>query len=502
MSQNQAYQRLRKHFRQLCNLQHLGGIASWDEAVMMPVGGIKPRAEAIAELQVMINEMLCDPRLPEWLAEARAGVKENEKWALANLREMAREVDQATAVEASLVEAKTRASLFCEQAWRELRPKNDWQGLLPKLEEVVHLTRKEAEQRSSHCGLGLYDSLMDLYEPGMRSEKVDVLFSELKSFLLDFIKKVVEKQKSEDFKPFQGLFSIESQRQLSLEVMKIIGFDFNRGRLDVSHHPFCGGVAQDVRITTRYSKENFSESLLSVMHETGHAVYEQGLPQDWLYQPVGASRSIGIHESQSLLFEMQVGRSFHFLCFVSEIFRRHLGGAHPHNDWSADNLYRCFTRVKPDYIRVQADEVTYPVHVILRYEIEKDLIEGAVEVKDLPEIWNQKMQEYLGLSTEGKDKDGVMQDVHWMKGAIGYFPTYTLGAMNATQIFQAVFRQHSNLLEDLEKGDLSQLRTWLSEKIWSYGCYFEVKDLMCHATGEELNPKYFEHHLQYRYLDR
>lgn len=502
MSATSSYESLVKHFRKLRNLQHLGDIASWDEAVMMPAGGGESRAEAITELQVMLNEMLCEPKLTDWLSEAKTGLKPEDEWQMANLREMAREVEQANAVEGDLVEAKTRASMLCEQAWRELRAKNDWHGLLPMLKEVVGLTREEAQQRSAHSGLGLYDSLMDLYEPGMRSEKVDVLFAELKQFLPNFIQKVVEKQKSEDMKIMKGPFPIENQRQLGLEVMKLIGFDFHRGRLDVSHHPFCGGAAHDVRITTRYHQEDFSESFLCVLHETGHANYDQGLPQQWLYQPVGASRSMGIHESQSLLFEMQVGRSLHFLRFASALFQKHLGAANAANDWSPENLYRCFTRVKPDFIRVQADEVTYPAHVILRYEIEKAMVEGNLEVEDLPEVWDQKMQEYLGLSTKGNYKDGPMQDVHWMGGAIGYFPTYTLGAMNAAQVFQAAYRENENLLDDLEKGDLSRLRSWLSEKIWSHGSFFEVNELMRQATGEELNPKYFEGHLQYRYLDR
>ncbi|MCB0384921.1 MAG: carboxypeptidase M32 [Bdellovibrionales bacterium] len=502
MITNPSYQKLEKHFRKIRNLQHLGDIASWDEAVMMPAGGGESRAEALTELRVLLNEMLSEPRLKDWLSEAQLSVGDGKSWQAANLREMRREVDQATALESDLVEAKTRAFMLCEQAWREKRSQNDWAGMLPLLQEVVNLVRKEAEQRSAQTGLGLYDSLMDLYEPGMRSDKVDQLFGELRLFLPPFIEEVMEKQKEDSCNPPSGPFAIESQKALGLEVMKILGFDFHRGRLDVSHHPFCGGVPHDVRLTTRYQVEDMSESLMSVLHETGHANYDQGLPQEWVYQPVGASRSMGIHESQSLLFEMQVGRSHHFLQYLSPILKQFLAGSEPEGDWSPDNLYRWFTRVRPDYIRVQADEVTYPAHVILRYEIEKALVEGQMEVSDLPEAWDDRMRKYLGLSTEGNYKDGPLQDVHWMGGAFGYFPTYTLGAMNAAQIFQCILRECDGVLDDLARGDLSRVRLWLSEAIWSQGSYFEVNDLMRHATGEELNPKHFERHLTYRYLEK
>lgn len=502
MKKNSSYQSLVRHFTKIRNLQHLGAIASWDEAVMMPQGAGEYRAEAMAELHVLLNDLLCDPRLPEWLAEAQQAASPSDSWKAANLREMAREVSQATAVDSALVEAKTKASMRCEQTWRIKRAQNDWTGMKPLFQEVVRLARLEAQQRAAHSGLKPYDAMMDLHEPGMRSDQVDQLFFDLKNFLPDFIQRVLARQRSEGVLRPDGPFPIPQQRQLGLKAMEVLGFDFRHGRLDVSHHPFCGGVPHDVRITTRYQEHDFADNLMSVLHETGHALYEQGLPREWTHQPVSSARSMGIHESQSLLFEMQVGRSFHFLQYLSPIMKDLLHLGPNEQAWSPEHLYRSLTRVKPDFIRVNADEVTYPAHVILRYEIERPLIEGRLEVEDIPEVWNQKMQQYLGLSTVGNFKDGPLQDVHWMGGTFGYFPSYTLGAMNAAQIFQAVYRDCPGLLDDFVRGDLSRLRRWLGERIWSRGSFLEVNELLRQATGEVLNPKYFKQHLSYRYLER
>jgi carboxypeptidase Taq len=282
--------------------------------------------------------------------------------------------------------------------------------------------------------------------------------------------------------------------------MRTFGFDFQHGRLDVSHHPFCGGVPQDVRITTRYSADNFIESLLGVIHETGHACYEQGLPRQWGNQPVGSARGMHLHESQSLLFEIFVGRSRSFLHHMHPMMIRNLAHDPQHPFWSFENVYRLMNRVERSYIRVNADEVTYPAHIVLRYEIERDLIAGHIEVEDVPELWDQKMKAYLGLSTRGNDKDGCMQDVHWPSGAFGYFPSYSLGAMTAAQIFSAAKREMPGLLKDIEGGRLESLFEWLRNKIWSRGCFYSTNDLLIHATGETLQPRYFREQIESKYL--
>lgn len=497
------YKKLESTFRRLHRLGHLEAMAGWDRAVMMPSGGAEARAAAMAELSVIITEMLQSPELADQLDQAFLEMGQLNEWQKANLREMKRVWMRANSIRVDLVQAKSLAGARCEHAWRELRSQNNWKDFLPLFDEVVRLAREEASQRAQATGLSPYDAMLDLYEPGLLSARLEPLFEQLKSFLPEFIFQVVEKQKSETVIRPEGPFATEKQRSLGLELMKKVGFDFDHGRLDVSHHPFCGGVPQDVRLTTRYVENDFSESLMGVLHETGHARYEQGLPRQWMDQPVGSARSMSIHESQSLLFEMQMARGFDFLTFATPIMKIYLGKMSDSSAaWTPDNLFKLYTRVVPDYIRVNADEVTYPAHVILRYELEKDLIGGRLEPVDLPEAWDQKMQKYLGLSTANNYKDGCMQDIHWTDGTFGYFPTYTLGAMTAAQIFAAAQREISDLSEQIQQGQFLPLNAWLGSKVWSQGSLFSVDDLVQYATGEKLNSVYFIEHLKKRYIGK
>ncbi|MFB0970414.1 MAG: carboxypeptidase M32, partial [Pseudomonadales bacterium] len=331
-------------------------------------------------------------------------------WQSANLREIGRVYREATCMPSDLVEAQQLATSKSEQAWRECRAANDWNTMKPLLAEVVNLSRREAEVRSSASDLGLYDALLDTYEPDVRSAQLDEVFADLKSFLPPFLDQVLGSQAQETLLPVTGDFSIEKQRALGMQIMGSLGFDFEHGRLDVSHHPFCGGVPEDVRITTRYDTESFVSAIMAVIHETGHAMYEQGLPKDWTSQPVGNALSAGTHESQSLLMEMQACRTKEFMNFMTPLAQRSFLGTETNDPaWSADNIYKLYTRVEKGFIRVDADEVTYPLHVILRYEIEKDLIEGKIEVSDLPALWHEKMTRYLGVATENNYTDGLLQ---------------------------------------------------------------------------------------------
>ncbi|WP_112169565.1 carboxypeptidase M32, partial [Rahnella inusitata] len=400
----------------------------------------------------------------EWLEQA-SGEQLNDV-EQANLREMRRHYQQAALLPESLVQAKSLAGARCEQAWRIQRKSNDWEGFAENLKDVVKLSREEAQFRADAAGISRYDALLDLYEPGMTSQKLDTLFGDLKTWLPDLLQTVVEKQKTESRIAPQGPFDIEKQRQLGLKVMGRLGFNFDAGRLDVSAHPFCGGVPQDVRITTRYNEEEFLSAMMGVIHETGHARYEQNLPKEWLGQPVSNARSMGVHESQSLLFEMQLGCSEPFLKSVYPLVIEQFG-QRPGLDES--NFMKLNQRVQPGFIRVDADELSYPAHVILRYEIEKALMEGEIEVDDIPGLWNSKMKEYLGIDTVGNYRDGCMQDIHWTDGGFGYFPTYTLGAMYAAQLFQCANKAIPTLQDDIARGDLTALFQWLQQNIWQHG---------------------------------
>ena len=493
-----AYEELTGHFRKIGDLQHVYAITSWDEAAMMPTGGGEARGKALATLGVMIHELTVDEAIGDWM-DACSNLDLDE-WQQANLREIRREYDNATCLPSELVRASSLASSNCEQAWRNARQANDWATVKPLLEEVVARARDSATIRSEHSGLSRYDAMLETFEPGMRSEMVDQLFAGLKDFLPDFVDEVLAAQSSNPTLPPGDHFPIEQQRDLGLRVMKVLGFDFDHGRLDVSHHPFCGGVKEDVRITTRYTTENFFESLMGVIHETGHAMYEQGRPKGWDGQPVGVARSSGVHESQSLMMEMQAGRSREFVGFLALIMREVFGASDDDPAWSADNLHRLCARVERGLIRVDADEVTYPLHVILRYEIEKSLIEGEVEVADIPELWDRKMMTCLKRDTRGDYRDGCLQDVHWHAGLFGYFPTYTLGAMMAAQQFAAAKREMPDLAEQLGQGDVHGLLGWVRRNIHQQGSRFTVSDLLTHATGEDLNEQYFVDHLKARYL--
>jgi carboxypeptidase Taq len=491
-----AYETLTKTFTRLHNFEHLSSIVGWDYAAMMPPKGNDARAAAMAELNVFMHEMLTAPHLKGVLHDAeREALGELER---ANVREIRRRWEKANLLPAALVEAKSLAGAKCEHAWRTQRKANDWAGFAPNLKEVVKLSREEAKLLSQAKGVTRYDALMGQFEPGMTAAKINVIFGDLKTWLPGFIAQAQKKQASEKVIAPVGPFPIEQQRALGLEVMQLLQFDFEGGRLDVSTHPFCGGVPQDVRITTRYREDDFTGSLMGIVHETGHARYEQNLPREWVSQPLGLARSMGVHESQSLSFEMQLGCSPAFLQLIAPLVRKHLGDQPA---FEAGNLGKLYTRVKPGFIRVDADELCYPAHVMLRFEIERALIEGEIEVDDIPALWDEKMMQYLGVDTRGNYQNGCMQDIHWTDGAIGYFPSYTLGAMYAAQYFATIRKGTPDLDAQIAKGNLKPMFDWLNANIWSQASKHSTDDLITRATGDTLNVAHFKTHLQKRYLD-
>jgi carboxypeptidase Taq len=494
-----SYQKLEEHFKELADLHHLSSILQWDESVMMPAGGGEARASASASLSVLIHQRTTEPQLLDLINRAEAET-DLSPWQCANLHEIKRSVTQETCLPESLVKNMSLACARSEQAWRTARVDNDWNTMAPLIEEVVKLTREEANLRAEATGLSAYDAMLDLYEPGISTTELDRYFAPLREFLPGFVDEVVEAQAGQPILDLGSSFSTADQRELGLKMMATLGFDFEHGRLDVSHHPFCGGVPDDVRITTRYREDSFLESLMGVLHETGHALYEQGLPRDWRAQPVGLARGAAVHESQSLLMEMQACRSREFVNYLTPIARETFSRQDDvSGSWDPENLYRHYTRVERGFIRVDADEVTYPLHILLRYEIEKALIEGQIEVADIPSIWDAKAQEYLGLDTAGNYKDGCLQDIHWMMGLIGYFPTYTIGAMTAAQLFSAAKSSRASLMQELAQGDFSHLVAWLRDNVHNKGSLLSAPELLKSATGSELDANYFINHLQQRY---
>jgi carboxypeptidase Taq len=410
---------------------------------------------------------------------------------------MRREWLSANALPESLVQRQQLATSRCEHAWRRQRPAGDWAGFVENFREVLALGREEAALLSAKTGLSKYDALMDRYEPGMTSATLDRVFGEVRQWLPGLIQQVREGQAAEALIAPVGPFPVVAQRALCEQVIRMLGFDFEGGRLDVSTHPFCGGVPEDVRMTTRFREDNFLGSLMGTIHETGHGRYEQNLPRTLLGQPVAHARSMALHESQSLSFEMQLGSHPGFVARLAPMISAAFG-AQP--AFAPQNLHRLMTRVSPGFIRVDADEVTYPAHIILRYEIERPLVEGEIEPEDIPALWDAKMMELLAVDTRGNFKDGPMQDVHWPESLFGYFPCYSLGAMYAAQWFAAMRRATPDLDARIGRGDLAAVFDWLRDNIWSQGSRWTTEELARRASGEVLNPAHFKAHLEARYL--
>jgi len=498
---NSAFEKLSDLGKKLEAIEHAQAMLGVDEAVMMPVGGGEKRAESMAVLAGMYHEMATAPEIADWLDAAAEEPLDD--WQQAAIREQRRVYTNMTCLSSAFVQRQVVARMRSEQLWRELRAKDDWAGFLPAFEGVVAIAREEAELRAKALGLDPYDAMMEQYDPGNRAADIVPIFERLKVFLKNFVPAAIahqdEKRARRPLKPLNAPFSIDKQKALGLAVMEAIGFDFEHGRLDVSHHPFCGGVPTDVRMTTRYTTTEFLSSLMGIIHETGHGLYEQNLPKAWSNFAVGKARGMAIHESQSLFVEKQIGRSAEFWEWAMPLVRQHLG-SESIAGWDIEDLLAHVHEVRTGLIRVDADEATYPLHVILRFEIEKGLIEGTIAPKDVPDEWHSRMTEYLGLSTRDNYRDGPMQDVHWPGGAFGYFPSYTLGAMIAAQLWAAMEREHPSARDDMRHGKFVAINEWRRDKIWSQASRWSTPELLVRATGEKLNGKYFEDHLKGRYL--
>jgi carboxypeptidase Taq len=492
------YQNLETVFRRVALIEEAAGFLSWDEAVHMPDASAESRAEQMATLNVIGHETLTRPEIADWLDAAEGSDDALDAWQRANLREMRRLWVHAAAVPADLVAALTRAGSACEMAWRQAKPKGDFAAVLPTLGEVLRLVVELGRAKAARLGTAsIYDALLDEYEPGARSAAIDAIFADLEAFLPGAIDRAIARQAGLPAVEPAGPFPIDRQRDLSIELMRRVGFPFEQGRLDASRHPFCGGTPEDLRITTRYDEQDFSQALLGTLHETGHALYNAGLPKAWRRQPVGQPRGMAIHESQSLLLEMQVCRSREFVSFAAPIMRERLGGAGP--AWTAENLYRLGIRVQRSFIRVDADEITYPCHVILRYRLERALIGGEMKLADLPGAWNDGMKALLGVVPPDHTQ-GCLQDIHWYRGAWGYFPTYTLGALAAAQLFQAAERAIPDLRAAIGRGEFAPLYAWLRRHVHGRASLPSTDELMRDATGAPLGTAAFKAHLQRRYL--
>ena len=492
------YQQLEQEFRRLHAFRSAASILRWDSAVMMPRGSSDLRGEQLAALETESHALLTSPRVSRLLTRAEANSAGLEDWQSANLREMRRERDHAIATPQNLVSRLAKATARAEIKWIEAKQKSDFAIFAPHLEEVVNLLRNKAGLLGKALNLDPYDALADEFSPGMTSAEIDAIFTTLGRRLPGLIQEVIDLQARRPPLEITGRYAPSKQRQVAVEIMKTIGFPFERGRLDESEHPFTGGVPGDIRITTRFSATDPLTGLMGLLHETGHAMYDTALPEAWRGQPVGRDRGMAMQESQSLLLEMLIGRNRPFLRYLAPLLDKAFGANGP--EWQVENLYRLLIRVRRSLVRVDADEVTYPVHIIMRYEIENEILKGELRIKDLPEAWNARIQDRLGVRP-ANDAEGCLQDVHWAVGSFGYFPSYAMGAVIAGQLYESLRADRPELDEEIAAGQFSGLFDWLRQNVHAVAATVSMPELIRNATGKPLSAAAWLRYVENKYLE-
>jgi carboxypeptidase Taq len=492
------YEQLEQEFRRLHAFRGALSLLRWDAAVMMPRGSADVRGEQLAALETEHHALLTTPKVARLLERAEAGASQLEDWPLANLHEMRRQRDHAIATPPSLIARLAKATARAEVFWVEAKKANDFKLLAPHLDEVVHLVRDKAALLGQARGLAPYDALVDGFTPGISTADIDTIFKALSRKLPGLINQAIEVQAAHAPIPLTGKFTVARQRALSVDVLKALGFPFDRGRLDESEHPFTEGVPGDIRVTTRFDLNDPFSGLLGAVHETGHAMYDLGLPLEWRDQPVGRDRGLALEESQSLLFEMNLCRSRSFVKYVRPLMEKFLQVSGP--EWEEANLYRHLIRVRRSTIRMDADELTYPVHIMLRYELEKKILEGSLPVADLPDAWNANLEQRLNIRP-ANDVDGCLQDIHWAVGHFGYFPSYVLGAVIAGQLNEAMRAAHPSLDEEIAAGQFAGVMDWLRDNVHGVGARLPVQELIKQATGKPLTAAAYLRYLESKYLE-
>lgn len=495
----EAYTELIRREKEIALLDSCASLLDWDHQTYMPPRGTTHRAEQLALLVGLSHEKSTDPVIGELLDEAESGDlgREEGSPAAVNLREIRRTYDRTRKLPRSLVEELARTTALAHDVWVEARRESDFAVFEPWLEKVVALKRQEAEA-VGYSGVP-YDALLDHYEPGETTAKLIGLFAELRDELVRLVEAIAASGRQPNLSILQRAYPVEQQEDLGMAASAAIGFDFTAGRLDVTTHPFCTGIGPgDTRITTRYNPRDFGDAFFSILHETGHALYDQGLDPIQYGTPMGSAVSLGIHESQSRLWENFVGRSrdfwVHFFPRTRQAFPAAL------DDVSLDAFYFAINDVRPSFIRVDADEATYNLHILLRFEVEQLLISGDLKVGDVPGAWSERFRQYLGL-TPPDDARGCLQDIHWSGGGIGYFPTYTLGNLYAAQFFERARLDLGDLERQFARGEFAPLKEWLTTKIHRHGQRYRAGDLVLAVTGRPLSPRPLVDHLRSKYAE-
>ena len=493
------YLELENVIKQISQITNAINILKWDMSTNVPIKSVESRKDEITNLSSIAHSMLKSSKVAELIKKTQEESSGLNSWQLANLMEIEKRYIEAECIDDSLFKRYVSATSFCQIVWQEAKKDNDYIRFQPYLQEVLDTVKEISQQKSSKLGISQYDALLDIYDPEGKSSELKSVFKKLKTKIPELIHRVIDKQKSELVIPITKNISIEKQKLISRKLMEIMGFDFDRGRIDESAHPFCGGTSHDIRLTTRYN-DNLIIGIMNVIHETGHGLYEQSLPSIYRDQPVGKAKGMAIHESQSLLMEMQIGRSKEFTTFLAKLLKGDFGFTGP--EYSAENLYKLVTRVKNDFIRTDADEITYPMHVILRFEIEEALINNNLSLNELPEHWNKKMQEYVGV-TPSSDREGCMQDIHWSMGLFGYFPVYISGSIIASMIMKRAKYLNPSLGQEIEEGNLININKFMDSNLRSFGSLHPTQKLIKRSSDhEEISPAVFLSYLEDKYLGK
>ncbi len=492
----EKYKELMSKAQEIQVIEEISSLMGWDTLVMLPEGSVEQRGNQMAYISKLAHLKSIDPLIGIIIKEILEHpeyekISETEK---RNIYLVKREYDKKTKLPTDFVAEFTKQSVITHEIWKNARKNNDFATYLPFLEKMIEFGKKYAHYLNPD--LSPYDVMLDFFEPGMSVESYTRIFTPLKVATVELIKKCQNASNKPDETIIHRHCPTEIQKKISDDIIPLIGYDLKRGRLDIAAHPFTTGSYDDVRITTRYLENHFTSSLFATMHEAGHGCYDQNQKKEWRYQPIGNYCSMGIHESSSRFYENIIGRSESFWKFYFSRFKEITGTIF--EDVTYEQFIFAINSVKSSAIRVEADEVTYNLHIILRFEIEKDLIEGNIEVADLPKVWNEKMREMLGYDVQD-DAEGVMQDVHWSGGMVGYFPTYSMGNIFGAQFFAKLKKDIPNWKEELENGNIEIVTNWFKENIHEKGNMYDPSELLKGVTGEEPTPKYLIDYLNEKY---
>ncbi len=493
---SEKMQKLIELSAELTDLGHIQAVLGWDQQINMPPGGAEERGAQSAALGRIMHEKFTSDEVGQLIAdlEEEVGDLEAETDQARSVKVAKREYKKQTKVPLPLLMEHIQTTTLAHEAWLEAKNKSDFSIFQPHLNKIIELRQQYAELFKPYDHI--YDPLLDDYEPGMKTAEVKEIFNKLRPQQVALIQAIAEKEPP-DNAFIKQYYKEEHQEIIGRYVITRFGYDWKRGRLDIAPHPFTTGFGHgDVRISTRYLKDDAGSALFSTMHEAGHAMYEQGVPEKYKRHPLGGAASLAIHESQSRLWENIIGRSKEFWSFfypsLQMLFPQFL------SDVTVEDFYRGINKVEPSLIRVEADEATYNMHIMLRLEIEIGLMEGTIKVEDLPEIWNTKMEDYLGI-TPPNDSVGVLQDVHWSGGMIGYFPTYALGNLASVQLWDKLVEENPNVYDEIAKGQFDTVLDWMRQNVHQYGSKYEPQEIMLKATGSKITPEPYMAYLEEKY---